>query len=568
MANKKILVVEDNPVNMELVTDLLELAGFSYAMAMTAEEGIHLAESEHPTLILMDIQLPGMDGLEATRQLKSNPTTQQIPIVALTAHAMKGDEERALQAGCLGYITKPINTRAFARLVEEFIESHATVPLLLEEEPLPVVLELVQHQPLPDEPLPLALEALPLEVAPTTPVAATATRPSPKRRKRELNFASAPASSARFLIVDDDEINREMLSAMLRTLGYDSDVVSSGAEALATLNQHHDLILLDYMMPGLDGVAVCQQVRQESRFPDIPIIMVTALSGKEDQLRAVEAGANDWICKPVDRTELSVRVGSLLKMKRATDALRQQQRDLEEVVRSRTQELRRALDEVRQAQSESRQAALDAMQRMAYTAEFREGATAAAHIRAVGQYSAVIALSLGLSPMEAERVLYASQVHDIGLLAIQEGIVNKKGERDDYEESVYRQHVILGARLLSGSPSELLRAAELIALTHHERWDGKGYPQGLTGEEIPLFGRIVALADTFDQWTSYNHKRRAISNDEACVRLQEEAGKAFDPAVVDAFLKSFDEIVEWQRRFRRADEPPDDLPLNAISFAV
>lgn len=609
MAEKKILVVEDNPVNMELVTDLLEVAGFAFAMAMTAEEGIRLAESELPDLILMDIQLPGMDGLEATGHIKASATTRHIPIVALTAHAMKGDEERALQAGCIGYITKPINTRAFPRLVQEFVDSHLAEPVLLEdasslrvspmqvedtplvlvnqdiplelEEAEPILLELVSGEGIDLEPITLDNTPPPtlelVEVAgpeiitvpaPEAPVEVAASNPVGKRRKRGLNFASAPAHAARLLVVDDDEINREMLSAMLRTLGYDSDLVNSGPEALEKLDSSYDIVLLDYMMPGMDGVEVCKRIREESRFNDIPIVMVTALSGKEDRLRAVEAGANDWICKPVDRTELSVRVASLLKMKRATDALKQQQRDLEDAVRLRTTELRRALEEVKQAQSDARQSALDAMQRMAYTAEFREGPTAAAHIRAVGQYSTVIARGMGLAPEMAELILYASQVHDIGLLAIEDTIVNKKGERDEYEESVYRQHAILGARLLSGSPSELLRAAELIALSHHERWDGKGYPQALEGEEIPLYGRIVALADAFDQWTSYNHKRRSMTNEDAKKKLQEESGKRFDPAIVEAMLKNFDEIVEWQRRFRRAEEPPDDLPVSAISYAV
>lgn len=622
MAEKKILVVEDNPVNMELVTDLLEVAGFTFETAMNAEEGIRLADAGLPDLILMDIQLPGMDGLEATSILKQNPKTRHIAIVALTAHAMKGDEERALAVGCIGYITKPINTRTFPRLVREFAESLSDAPALLEEPPLqtevlaevteapalllaaeddapllleaeceelfltlpqsddtPVVLELVSEESESLSPILLDIEE-PI-LAPTLELVQTPARalsvpppvekpsaPPEKRRKRGLSFSTAAASAARLLVVDDDEINREMLSAMLRTLGYDSELVSSGPEALEKLDNSYDMILLDYMMPSMDGVQVCTRIREESRFNDIPIVMVTALSGKEDRLRAVEAGANDWICKPVDRTELQVRIASLLKMKKAQDDLKKHQRSLEEAVRSRTTELRGAMEEVKQSQENARRSALDAMQRMAYTAEFREGPTAAAHIRAVGQYSTVIARAMGLDEDAAEMLLYASQVHDIGLLAIEDSIVNKKGERDEYEESVYRQHAILGARLLSGSPSELLRSAELIALSHHERWDGKGYPQALEGEEIPLYGRIVALADAFDQWTSYNHKKRSLNNEEAKKKLKEESGKTFDPKIVDAALKAFDEIVEWQRRFRRAEEPPDDLPVSAISYAV
>ncbi len=607
---------------MELVTDLLEVAGFAFASAMTAEEGIRIAETELPDLILMDIQLPGMDGLEATELLKKNPKTKHIAIVALTAHAMKGDEERALAVGCIGYITKPINTRTFANLVAEFAESVPAAPVLLDEQiaaprmaieappalllmetratetfltqhdDTPVVLELVNVESNPIAPILLEKEevflppveaptpreqASPMESLPVvqlgtrekTPVKSHSPIPMPdKRRKRGLSFATTTEVPSRLLVVDDDEINREMLSAMLRTLGYDSDLVSSGPEALETLNANYDMILLDYMMPGMDGVEVCKRIREESRFSDIPIVMVTALSGKEDRLRAVEAGANDWICKPVDRTELQVRIASLLKMKRAQDDLKKHQRNLEETIRNRTADLRHAMEEVKQSQEAARRSALDAMQRMAYTAEFREGTTAAAHIRAVGQYSMVLAKGMGLDDDTAEMLLYASQVHDIGLLAIDDAIVNKKTERDEYEQSVFRQHTILGARLLSGSPSELLRAAELITISHHERWDGKGYPQALEGDEIPLYGRIVALADSFDQWTSYNHKRRSLTNEDARKKLQEESGKSFDPAVVRVALECFDELVEWQRRFRRAEEPPDDLPVSALAFAI
>ena len=633
MSDKKILVVEDNPVNMELVTDLLEVAGFAFASAMTAEEGIRLAETELPDLILMDIQLPGMDGLEATELLKKNPKTLHIPIVALTAHAMKGDEERALAVGCIGYITKPINTRTFPHLVAEFAESVTEAPVLLDallsappattmatevapvlmlvvdEAPLMlaaestgaflpvpddsqphVVLELVSEQSTPFAPIlletnefllqPMELEQpepfapLTLELAPVPEMVTAipevhAPMPLPeKRRKRSLSFTEAIETPSRLLVVDDDEINREMLSAMLRTLSYDSELASSGPEALEKLDGSYDIVLLDYMMPGMDGVEVCKRIREESRFNDIPIIMVTALSATEDRLRAVEAGANDWICKPVDRTELKVRVSSLLKMKRAQDALKHHQRSLEDTVRSRTAELREALEEVQLSQADARRAALDAIQRMAYTAEFREGPTAAAHIRAVGQYSGILARAMGLGDETAEMLLYASQVHDIGLLAIEDGVVNKKTERDEYEESVYRQHAILGARLLSGSPSELLRIAELVALSHHERWDGRGYPQALEGEEIPLYGRIVALADAFDEWTSYNHKRRSLTNEQARTKLQEESGKSLDPKLVQTALECFDELVEWQRRFRRAEAPPGDLPVSALAFAV
>ncbi|MDX1933334.1 MAG: response regulator [Capsulimonadales bacterium] len=685
MAAKKILIIEDNPVNMELATDLLDMAGHTTLQAEDAEKGIRIAREEMPDLILMDIQLPGMDGLQATTILKNDPDTRHLRIVALTAHAMKGDEERALSLGCLGYITKPINTRSFSRLVTEFcdvpvdelttaeefsglvstsvpentvetlptpivpasVEGIAPEPLTLEPEsvaleaialepeplalepeplalealalepmaleaialdpeplalePEPVALEALaleaialDPEPLALEPEPLALEALALDPEPvkaeTAPEfvegfrkpseSSTPDRPfgdiplppptetpflyTPRRgrgrRQREFVAPTQETPVAKILVVDDDMLNREMISAQLRTLGYESmEIAEDGFQALDMVDETFDLVLLDYMMPGMDGCEVVRRIRDEKRLMDLPVVMVTALSSRDDQLRAVDAGANDWITKPVDRTELSVRVRAHLRFKAAQDALKKHQRDLETTVKSRTSELRRALEQVTAEQDRTNEAYLDTMHRLALAAEFRDGFMAASHIRCVGNYCAAIARSMNLPDLVAQTLLHAAPIHDIGILSVPESVLLKGEQRTPEEEAIYRDHTVMGARLLSGARSELLRAGEVIALTHHEKWDGSGFPHGRDGENIPLFGRICAVADTFDTITAYNGGEWQASNEDAREVLLAGRGTDFDPQVIDAFFRAWDEILTLQRRFRRTEAPPADL---------
>jgi putative two-component system response regulator len=675
MSAKKILIIEDNPVNMELATDLLDMAGYVTLQAEDAEKGIRMARSEMPDLILMDIQLPGMDGLTATTILKSEEQTQHLRIVALTAHAMKGDEERALALGCLGYITKPINTRSFSRLVGEFsdmptgaTEPQKAVPVVAEpvalpSEPIevfsmepaalePVVVEAVFLDPLPLDSLPLEvgsvdalslepveLDAIPLESIPLDPVALDALpldpialdavplepvalepellepitskevdvfaepaldkRPLPlypgtpmtpfgdapfgmgagsplgepqdspflytprrgrSRRQREFVAPAQEVPAAKLLIVDDDMLNREMITAQLKTLGYDAMLIAEdGFQALDMVDDTYDLVLLDYMMPGMDGCEVVRRIRDEKKLMDLPVIMVTALSSRDDQLRAVESGANDWITKPVDRTELSVRVRAHLRFKGAQDALKKHQRDLESTVKMRTADLRRAVEQLTAEQDRTNEAYLDTMHRLALASEFRDGFMAASHIRCVGNYCAALARSMRLPDTVSETLLHAAPIHDIGILSVPEEILRKGDRRTVEEEQIYRDHTVMGARLLSGARSELLRAGEVIALTHHEKWDGSGFPHGREGENIPLFGRICAVADMFDTLTAYNGSEYQFTNDDAREVLMAGRGSDFDPQVVDAFFRCWDEIVTLQRRFRRTEAPPADL---------
>lgn len=375
-----------------------------------------------------------------------------------------------------------------------------------------------------------------------------------------LPEAAEPCRTHRLLIVDDEPLNRELLAALVESLGHVSEEAASGEEALDRLGPDIDLVLLDVRMPDMDGFQVAQAIRAHPQCGRVPIIMVTALSSRQDRLCAVEAGANDFITKPIDRVELRVRTDSLLRMKCAQDAVERYQRDLEEIVETRTQALRDALTVAAQAQREAHAAHLDTVHRLAVAAEYRDGYTSA-HLHRVSLYCTVLGRAAGLSEDEVETLFHASVMHDVGKIGVPDAILLKPGRLTTDEFDLMKQHTLIGTRILSGSTSPLLQAGETIALSHHERWDGSGYPGGLSGEDIPLAGRICAIADVFDALTSARPYKPAFPLERAFALMREGRGIHFDPHLLDLFLEHHDTIVAiWEQ----GQEPPCDSPEDAM----
>jgi putative two-component system response regulator len=370
------------------------------------------------------------------------------------------------------------------------------------------------------------------------------------------NPAEAPQAAVRrrVLVVDDRDDARLIQARILANLGYDVEQARDGLEALAKLELDTDLVLLDAEMPGMDGFEVAKRIRDNPRLVDLPIMMVTGLGGQEDRLRAVQAGVNDFISKPFEINELRLRTEGLLKFKDASDALKRQQADLERTVQRRTEALRHALEEMATAQRRTYDAHLDTIRRLVIAAEFKDRDTAA-HIERIGRYSEVVARALKLAPGQVETLRHATPMHDVGKIGIPDTILLKPGKLTPEEWAIMQQHTIMGARILHGSPSELLQAGEEIALSHHEKWDGSGYPHGLRGEAIPLGGRVCAVADVFDALTSNRHYRDALPNETVFGMIETQAGHHFDPAVVAAFLASRDEVERIQRETRDPAAP-------------
>lgn len=271
---KTILVVEDNALNMKLVRGLLGLGTYRMLEAKDAESGLVLAAREMPDLVLMDIQLPGMDGLTATRELKANDRLRHIPVVALTSYAMAGDDHKAAQAGCDGYITKPIDTRHFLSKIEALL--------------------------------------------PTSTENAGVTAPAPPPPSTSIRVRNQPL----VLVVDDEPKNVKLLRAKLAGQPYTIKAAYNGVDALKMVAQHApDLILLDVMMPGLDGYEVTRRLKADEQTRTIPIIMITALNGHEDKEKGMALGAQEFLTKPVNTAELRARIGSMLRLKQFKEQL-------------------------------------------------------------------------------------------------------------------------------------------------------------------------------------------------------------------------------------------------------
>lgn len=353
----------------------------------------------------------------------------------------------------------------------------------------------------------------------------------------------------RVLVIDDDDGIRRITQMLVEGLGHDVEAARDGIEGLAKLRLGVDLVLLDVVMPGLDGFDVCRRIRQDPAGRDIPVIMVTTLATREHRLHAVEAGANDFIAKPVDEAELRVRTTSLLKMKAAQDELKRYQAHLETMCEERTASLRRALEHMAEAQRVAYQAQLETVERLAILAEYKDKVTGR-HIQRMSEYSAVIARGLKLPPSEVELILHASRMHDVGKIAVPEAILRKPADLEPHEWMVMRQHSAIGSRILESSSSRILQAGRVIALHHHERWDGGGYPAGLAGSDIPLWGRICAVADVFDAVTSERPYKPAFPNEEALQILRDGKGRHFDPRVIEVFFECLDDILAIQQKYK------------------
>lgn len=348
------------------------------------------------------------------------------------------------------------------------------------------------------------------------------------------------AKQPRVLIVDDEPVVRRILRQRLSAEGYHCEEASSAQEAWERLAESPpELVVLDIKMPGKSGLELLPEIKKLNR--DTAVIMATAITDTATAIGCMKGGASDYLVKPFNLDEVSISVQRALEKRRLEIDNRTYRQHLEEMVTERTADLNQAVDRLKIA-------SLDTIHRLARAAEYRDEGTGT-HIQRMSQYSAAIARKLGLDEKRVENILYAAPMHDVGKIGIPDRILLKPGSLDEDEWGVMRSHPLIGAEILRGADAEFIRLAEIITLTHHEKWDGSGYPRGLKGSEIPLAGGIVAVADVFDALTSARPYRPALSVAESLEIIQQGRGSHFDPDVADAFSDIIDEVLSIRDKY-------------------
>ena len=334
------------------------------------------------------------------------------------------------------------------------------------------------------------------------------------------------------LVADDADDSRTLFALMLKPR-YDTRLASSGTDALCAANEEPrpDLILLDVIMPDLDGYEVCRRLKANATTADIPVIFVTSRSGAKDETWGLRLGAADFITKPINAASALLRIAAQL-------SLRDRGRTLENAVAETRSELHRTRRLV--------------IRRLARAMEWREGGLTH-RVARITHYVKLLSAGFGASPAHCELLAEAAPLYDVGKLGVPEAILCKAGELSASEWTEVRRHPEIGASIIGEHKDSLLAIARVMALTHHERWDGTGYPARLEGQAIPWPGRIMAVADAFEAMTSTQRHRQAVSVRAAATRIVQESGRQFDPQAVNSFKKQLHKMIEVKNTI------PDEL---------
>ncbi len=337
---------------------------------------------------------------------------------------------------------------------------------------------------------------------------------------------------AKILIVDDIHLNLVIMEDELSAHGHEIIKAYNGHQAIKIAHEKTlDIILMDVLMPGIDGFETCRQLKEKAETANIPVIMVTSLNDREAKLKGLEAGALDFISRPIDFDEVSKKINNLLGMRMYQRYLEDNNKLLEKLVGIRTREIEEAFT--------------DTIYRLGIATEYKDYITSL-HTRRVGHYTQHIAELLGLPEERRQEMFYASQMHDVGKIGIADNILLKAADLTIDEFDTMKTHTTIGAKILSSSKSELLRAAEKFALYHHERWDGTGYPNKLRGEKIPIEGRIMKLADVYDALRSVRPYKLAYDHQKTVNIILHGDGKTmphhFDPLLMEAFIDCHQEF--------------------------
>lgn len=348
---------------------------------------------------------------------------------------------------------------------------------------------------------------------------------------------------AKILVVDDNPVNVVLLQAILDGAGYAHVWTTTDSRQVEPLYKEHrfDLILLDIRMPYLDGIQVMELLKKNMGEDYLPVLVLTAQTDQETRRRALDVGAKDFLTKPFEQWEVLLRIRNMLETRIYFNNQRLRADELEGLVRERTAMVR--------------ETQLEIVRRLGRAGEFRDNETGA-HVIRMSRACHLLALAAGLSAERAETLLYASPMHDVGKIGLPDNILLKPARLDPDERKTMERHVEIGAEILKGHDSELMQMARCVALTHHEKWDGSGYPRGLKGEDIPLEGRIAAICDVFDALTSARPYKQGWTTEEALSFIKEQAGKHFDPWLVEIFEGIAPEVAKLREQLPDGESNP------------
>lgn len=345
------------------------------------------------------------------------------------------------------------------------------------------------------------------------------------------------------LIVDDEARNLSLLREILKE-HFKLFFATDGNKAIEIVDKGHiDIILLDVMMPNLNGYQTCQLLKGNRKHAHIPIIFVTAITDVKAEEKGFQLGAVDYITKPFSPPIVLSRVKTHL-------ALHRKEVTLKSEVKKRTQALRLINNELQSTR-------ISIIERLGRAAEYKDNETGL-HVIRMSNYSKIIAMASGMPEEKAQILLLAAQMHDIGKIGIPDKILLKPGALNDEEWKIMKQHPRIGAGIIGYHTSDLLNMSRIVALSHHEKWDGSGYPNGLKGEQIPLIGRIVAIADVFDALTTKRPYKEAWPVEKAVQHLKDEAGKHFDPTLLSLFIENLPKVLEVRSQWQENDETTTD----------
>lgn len=338
------------------------------------------------------------------------------------------------------------------------------------------------------------------------------------------------------LVAEDEPSLRKLFCKMIEREGWRAISASDGEEALEkALADPPDVIMMDIIMPRQDGFQATAKLKKNPETRHIPIVIVTALDQSKHRIKALEIGADDFITKPLNALEFRARIRNLLKVKAYNDHMRYARTYLNNQVMERSEELSKAYKLLHDA-------SMDTIVRLCRAAEYKDQVTGT-HILRVSYTAEIIANNSGCDPQDSKNLLYAAPMHDIGKIGIPDTILLKPGRLNYDEWEVMKTHTTIGAKILEDSDSSIIQLGEVVALSHHEWWDGTGYPKGLGGKEIPLPGRIVSIADTFDALLSKRPYKEAFDLEKSLEIMKDESGTHLDPDLLEVFFTSLEEIL-------------------------